>query len=81
MLRTGMDRETNRGRERIMAAHKYLVGQKVAFHPELGQLANRGEVFIVMRQLPEAGGVFQYEIKSEMDGHGRVDRETQLADL
>jgi hypothetical protein len=25
--------------------------------------------------------VFQYEIKSQMDGHGRVVRETQLSDL
>jgi len=53
-----------------MPTHKFVVGQKVAFHPEVGQLFNRGEVFIVMRQLPEAGGAFQYQI-----------RETQLADL
>jgi hypothetical protein len=57
------------------------VGQKVAFHPELGQLFNRREVFIVVRQLPESGGMFQYQIKSEIDGHIRVVREIQLADL
>jgi hypothetical protein len=35
----------------------------------------------VIRQLPESGSVFQYQIKSDMDGHARVVRETQLADL
>ena len=64
-----------------MPGHKFAVGQKVAFQPELGQFANRGEVFIVVRQLPEAAGMFQYQIKSAMDGHVRVVREAQLADL
>jgi hypothetical protein len=64
-----------------MATHKFAVGQKVRFTPEMGQVANRGETFVIVRQLPEAGGIFQYEIKSEMDGHARVVRETQLADL
>jgi hypothetical protein len=48
---------------------------------EEGQFANRREVFIVVRQLPETGGMFQYQIKSEIDGHARVVREIQLADL
>ena len=52
----------------MMQSHKSAVGQKVAFRPDLGQLANRGEIFIVMRQLPEAAGLLQYQIKSEMDG-------------
>jgi hypothetical protein len=47
----------------------------------MSQAANPGELFVVVRQLPESGGVFQYEIKSEIDGHSRVVRETQLADL
>jgi hypothetical protein len=29
------------------------------------------------QQLPETGGIFQYRIKSEMDGHERVVREDQ----
>jgi len=45
------------------------------------QVANRGEIFVVARQMPETGGVFQYEIKSQSDGHARVVRESQLADL
>ena len=64
-----------------MPTHKFVVGQKVRFAPEMGQVANRGEVFVIMRQLPETGGVPQYQIKSEMDGHARVVRENQLADL
>jgi hypothetical protein len=51
------------------------------FQPELGQVANRGEVFIVIRQLPESDGAFQYQIKSEMDAHVRMVRERQLANL
>ena len=64
-----------------MPAHKFVVGQKVAFRPEGGQLVNRREVFIVARQLPETSGMFQYQIKSEIDGHVRVVREIELADL
>ena len=64
-----------------MSAHKFAVGQKVAFRPEGAQLVNRREVFIVARQLPETSGMFQYQIKSEIDGHVRVVREIELADL
>jgi hypothetical protein len=52
-----------------MPSHKFAVGQKVAFRPDLGQDAKPGAVFIVERQLPEAAGLLQYQIKSEMDGH------------
>ena len=58
-----------------------MVGQKVAFRPEERQFANRREVFIVVRQLPETGGMFQYQIKSEIDRHLRMVREIELADL
>ena len=60
-----------------MPAHKFAVGQKVRFTAELGQMFNRGETFTVIRLLPEA----QYQIRREIDGHARVVRETQLADL
>jgi hypothetical protein len=55
-----------------MPAHKFAVGQKVRFTPELGQTFQRGETFIVVRLLPETSGVLQYQIRSEMDGHGCV---------
>ena len=66
----------------MMQSHKFAIGQKVRFTPDLGQDAKPGAVFIVVRQLPEAaGGLLQYEIKSEKDGHARVVRENQLTDL
>jgi hypothetical protein len=64
-----------------MAAHKFAIGQKVCFSPDMGQVAARGETFTVVRLLPEAAGVPQYQVQSEMDGHARVVRESQLADL
>ena len=64
-----------------MPAHKFVVDQRVAFRPQGGQLVNRREVFIVVRQLPETGGVFQYQIKGEVDGHVRVVPERQITDL
>jgi hypothetical protein len=64
-----------------MLSHKFTVGQKVRFQPDLGQVANRGERFIVARRLPKAAGVYQCRIESEADGHRRVVREDQLADF
>ena len=60
-----------------MSSHKFVVGQKVRFTADLGQMFTRGETFIVVRLLPDA----QYHIQSEIDGHARVAREFQLADL
>ena len=62
-----------------MPAHKFAVGQVVLFSPDLGQQAARGERFTVVRLLPDAAGLLQYEVKSETDGHERVVREDQLA--
>lgn len=45
------------------------------------QAANPGEVFTVIRQLPEADGTLQYQTKSQRDGHIRLVPERQLADL
>ena len=64
-----------------MLNHKFTVGQKVRFQPDWGQASNRGERFIVARQLPKAAGVYQYQIESEADGHRRVVHEDQLADF
>ena len=64
-----------------MPSHKFAIGQKVRFTPKMGQFANRGETFVVVRKLPDASGALQYQIKSEIDGHARVVRESQLADL
>jgi hypothetical protein len=61
-----------------MAAHKFAIGQKVRFTPDMGQVAHR-ETFTVVRLLPEAASLLQYQIKSDIDGQARVVRENQLA--
>ena len=63
-----------------MATHKFAVGQTVRFSPDRDQEpATKGELFKIVRLLPEAGGVPQYRVKSEIDGHERAVREDQLA--
>jgi hypothetical protein len=64
-----------------MPAHNFAVGQVVNFSPDRGQDIKAGR-FEVIRLLPEAaGGLLQYQVKSELDGHVRVVREDQLSDL
>lgn len=64
-----------------MSAHKFSVGQAVRFSPDRNQeVAVRGS-FTVVRLLPEDAGIFQYRVKSQLDGHERVVREDQLARL
>jgi hypothetical protein len=62
-----------------MATHKFAVGQAVRFSPDRGQEHEKGELFKIVRLLPEAENVVQYRVKSETDGHERVVREDQLA--
>ena len=47
-----------------MQSHKFAVGQKVAFRPDLGQDAKPRGVFVVVRQLPEAAGLLQYNSRA-----------------
>ena len=63
--------------EHNMATHKFAVGQALHFSPGLGGDSKGKGRYKVVRQLPETGGIFQYRIKSEMDGHERVVREDQ----
>ena len=63
--------------EQNMATHKFAVGQALHFSPGPGGDRNGKGRYKVVRQLPEAGGIFQYRIKSEVDGHERVVREDQ----
>ena len=62
-----------------MAVHKFAVGQAVYFSPDRLQEHTKGEVFKIVRLLPEAGNARQYRVKSETNGHERVVREDQLA--
>jgi hypothetical protein len=64
--------------EQSMAAHKFAVGQTLHFSPGLGEDRKGKGRYKVVRQLPETGSVYQYRIKSEMDGHERIVREDQI---
>ncbi len=61
-----------------MATHKFAVGQALHFSPGLGGSSKGKGRYKVVRQPPETGSIFQYRIKSEMDGHERVVREDQI---
>ena len=63
--------------EKNMATHKFAVGQALHYSPGPGGDSNGKGRYKVVRQLPETGGIFQYRIKSEVDGHERVVREDQ----
>ena len=65
----------------ILAIHKFAVGQTMRFAPdrrERHQLPAGQSRFKIVQLLPEAGNVFQYRVKSQVDGHERVVREDQL---
>lgn len=62
-----------------MRTHKFAVGESVRFLPDQGQEHTRGELFEIVRLLPEAGDAFLYRIRSQTDGRERVAREDQLA--
>jgi hypothetical protein len=61
-----------------MAMHRFAVGQALHFSPGLGEERKSKGHYKVVRQLPETGNMFQYRIKSEMDGQERIVREDQL---
>ena len=65
--------------EATMTMHKFTVGEAVSFSPDKGQEHTRGDLFEVVRLLPEMGGAPQYRIKSQTKDHERVVREDQLA--
>jgi hypothetical protein len=61
-----------------MQAHRYAVGDMVHFTPgAFDQNARRGS-YRVLRHLPAEGADNQYRIKSSLDGHERVVKESQL---
>ena len=61
-----------------MTIHKFRVGEAVRFSPDRGQEYTGGELFEIVRMLPEARDAHEYRIKSQFDGHERVVREDQL---
>jgi hypothetical protein len=64
-----------------MTTHKFAVGEAVRFSPDRGQDFTGGELFEIVRLLPEMQHELQYRIKNQTDGHERVVREDQLRAL
>lgn len=64
--------------EQNMTTHKFAVGQDVHFSPGFGEDRKSKGHYKVVRRLPESGNIFQYRIKSEIDGLERVVREDQV---
>ena len=62
-----------------MPAHRFAIGQTVRFSPDRNQERPARGSFKIVRLLPEEASVFQYRVKSQLDGHERVVREDQLA--
>jgi len=53
----------------------------VRFTPDPGQVEGRSQSCVILRLLPEFDSVPQYQVKSDLDGHIHVVRETQLREL
>jgi hypothetical protein len=62
-----------------MTTHKFAVGDAVSLRPDQGQEHTRGDLFEIVRALPETRDALQYRIKSQINGRERVVREDQLA--
>lgn len=62
-----------------MKAHKFAVGQTVRFLPDARSSASLRGLYKVVRLLPAEANDHQYRVKSALDGHERVVRESQLS--
>lgn len=61
-----------------MTTHKFAIGEAVRFSPDRGQDYTGGDLFEIVRLLPEEGKALQYRIKNQTDSRERVVREDQL---
>jgi hypothetical protein len=57
--------------------HKYAVGQVVQLQARPYEPAARG-AYTIVRQLPADNGEFGYRVKSSVEPHERMVRESQL---
>jgi hypothetical protein len=62
--------------------HKFKIGRLVLFHPKAQWLPQldpaRGSYQVIRRMPPAEDGEFQYEIQSNLEGHTRVAKESEL---
>jgi hypothetical protein len=65
-----------------MTDHRYPIGSRVRIVARLTPIANDGDVYTIVRQLPPQGdGDRQYRVKSERQSYERVVVESQLAEI
>jgi hypothetical protein len=62
-----------------MAEHKFQAGQRVTLAAAFAIRRTPSPGYVVVKQLPERGGEFEYRIKSISEPHERVARESDLA--
>jgi len=62
-----------------MAEHRFRTGQRVTLATNFANRRAASAGYVVIKQLPERGGEFEYRIKSVSEPHERVARESELA--
>jgi hypothetical protein len=62
-----------------MTTHKFAVGQTVRFSPDSRSPATVRGSYKILRLLPAEANDHQYRVKSTLDGHERVVKESQLS--
>jgi hypothetical protein len=69
--------ERSKSQGRLMADHKFQVGEIVHLSPFITRNVPGGS-YEVVKQLPESSGEFHYRIKSMNEPHERVVWESEL---
>jgi hypothetical protein len=62
-----------------MADHKFRQGQRVTLAANIINRRANGGSYVVIKQLPDRAGEFEYRIKNAYEPHERVARESELA--
>jgi hypothetical protein len=62
-----------------VADHKFRQGQRVTLAANVINRRATGGSYVVIKQLPERDGEFEYRIKNAYEPHERVARENKLA--
>jgi hypothetical protein len=62
-----------------VADHRFRAGQRVTLAANVINRRPVGGSYVVISQLPEGDGEFEYRIKNSYESHERVARESELA--
>ena len=61
-----------------MSEHKFKIGQTINFRSHRGARAAAPGRYEIVGTRPEEGGELSYRIKSELERHDRIARESEL---